>query len=59
MTPGEDDLLEPQARLTRAKKEHEKTIAARLKKIADEKSRGVWGRGYSREDLEALRDGRA
>jgi hypothetical protein len=49
----------PSARLTRAKKRHGKAVTARLKEVERLKSRGSRGRGYSREDLEALRDGPA
>ena len=49
----------PSARLVRAKKERGEIVAARLKEIAESKRKGSRGRGYTREDLEALRDGKA
>lgn len=42
-----------------AKKRHARVIEARLKEIAAGKRKRVQGGGYSRKDLEALRDGRA
>jgi hypothetical protein len=49
----------PSARLARAKKRHGKAVATRLKEVEKAKRRGSRGRGFSREDLEALRDGSA
>jgi hypothetical protein len=52
-----DMKAKPSARLTRAKKTHGKAVAARLKELDRSKTKGSRGRGYTREDLEALRDG--
>jgi hypothetical protein len=49
----------PSARVARAKKERGQVIARRLKAIDRSKRRGSRGSGFTREDLEALRDGRA
>jgi hypothetical protein len=47
------------ARVLKVKKERGAIIAARIKEIDESKKRGSRGRGLTREDLEALRDGRA
>lgn len=48
----------PSARLQKLKKERSAIVAARVKEFDESKRRGVSGRGYTRADLEALRDGR-
>jgi hypothetical protein len=48
----------PSDRLTRAKRQHGKAVAARVKELQRAKSKGIRGPGLTRKDLEALRDGR-
>ena len=52
-------VKKPSAWLARAKKERGEIVTARLKEIAKGKRKGSRGRGYTRDDLEALRDGRS
>lgn len=59
MSPKEKAKAKPSARLARAKQQRGEIVAERMKQIAKGKRQGSRGRGYSREDLEALRDGRA
>jgi hypothetical protein len=52
-------MPKPSDRLARATKERGAVVTARLKEITKSKRKESRGRGYSREDLETLRDGRS